>query len=85
MTHQELRDYLIPACKKVIKDYSPYVSVVDAEELDRLLGLKTYHDYCLNDGRKPLPEEVRQLYIKLAGPHGRTILKAWRILKGLDR
>ncbi len=86
MTSEELGKYYIPAIKMVVPSYNSYATVADAEELDRLLGTSIYQEWVANrPGRHPLPEELKQLYIKLSGPHGRTVLKAWRILKGLDR
>lgn len=32
----------------------------------------------------PMPEELKNLLIMLAGPHGHALLKAYRIRKGLE-
>ena len=83
MTHEEIVKYLNPACENILGPLrSPYVSYDDADKLDLLLGLNYWSAH---DPYQTLPEEIKQLYIKLAGPHGKTVLKAWRILKGLDK
>jgi hypothetical protein len=79
MTLEEIEKYLNPACVRIIGLKMPYVTCGDADKLDDLLGLDYWSCH-----RTPMPEEIKQLYIKLAGPHGKTVLKAWRILKGLE-
>jgi len=74
MTLDEINKYLVPACERVLECKWGYVSVADAEKLDDLLGIKAYHDYSYDISREPLAEELRSLYVKLAGPHGKTLL-----------
>ena len=84
MTMEEITDLLNPACKVAIDClHQSYVCVGDARKLDDLIGIPAYHDYELGD-RNPISDELKSLYQKLAGPHGKAILKAYRIQKGLE-
>lgn len=78
MTSQELIDYWIPACMGL---------GVAASRLDGALGIDEYVKYtsstAIND--RHMSSELRILLIKLAGPHGKTILRAFRIRKGLEK
>lgn len=84
MTVSDLYNYYVPASRSLF-GYNPVMSVSLAL-LDQALGIAAYATYMrteyVNDS--PLDEEIRQLLIKLAGPHGKTILKAYRIRKGLE-
>lgn len=55
------------------------------KELDKALGITEYHDFYRSrqEDDTPLPEELKKLLLMLAGPHGKTILKVYRIRKGL--
>lgn len=55
-------------------------------KLDEALGCNAWADYC-NRGHsedKPMSPEFRNLLEMLSGPHGLTILKAYRAKRGLD-
>lgn len=54
-------------------------------ELDKALGITEYRDFYVSrqEDDTPLAEELKKLLLMLAGPHGKTILKAYRIRKGL--
>jgi hypothetical protein len=80
MNHEEVTIFLIPALKGLGKQ----VCVQEAEHLDSALGVAHYRNYYLNLNKEPAPEEYINLLRQLAGPHAHTILKAYRIKKGLE-
>lgn len=54
--------------------------------LDRLLGVNEFKrwSWVSLEDETPMPEQLKEVVRKLAGPHGRTILKAYRIKRGLE-
>lgn len=54
-------------------------------KLDKALVVSIHADYCsrLRSEDFPLSDDMRELLIKLAGPHGKVILKAYQIKKGI--
>jgi len=56
-------------------------------KLDQELGLAEYQHFWVNPHAKdiPLPQDLKKLLVMLAGPHGKSILKAYRIQKGLEK
>lgn len=91
MNHHDLIDYWIPACESVYTDgLTPLpMNVRDRidfyHRLDKDLDIREYHFYRVNPPQddKPISADLRELLIKLAGPHGKTILKAYQIRKGI--
>lgn len=79
MTYSELMTYYIPACRNIMGD----TKITTAKEFDKLLGTSMYRGYNY-DSRARLSEMEIQLLKLLAGPHGKAILKAYRIQKGLE-
>lgn len=55
-------------------------------ELDKALGITEYREFFPRPASldKPMNEELKKLLVLLAGPHGKTILKVYRIRKGLE-
>lgn len=76
MISGEMDTYWIPAARNLGLNYW--------SELDNALGVDEYRV-----GRpfshEPLPQDLKKLLVMLAGPHGKTILKAYRIQKGLEK
>lgn len=79
MTTEELTDYWIPACMGL--------GWVAPSRLDGALGIDEYAKFMANTAinDRHMSSELRILLIKLAGPHGKTILRAFRIRKGLEK
>lgn len=83
MIFREVTTLLVPACKNLgFMNKQGLVSMAHAEYLDKVLGINVYRDFVANSGTRegePLSEELVQLFKSLAGPHGRTILRAYQI------
>ncbi len=58
----------------------------DGESLDDLLGITEFNGYCNRPATEdyPMSSELRSLLLGLLGPYSETILKAYRIKKGLE-
>ncbi len=83
MTLDELRKYLLPA----LRGLGLQETIFNAEKLDEMLSVdwyKNYHHSKKGEIPPSLSEEAKTLYRGLAGPHAQTILKAYRIRKGLE-
>lgn len=80
MTFDECTKLLSPALLNLFGENT----VGKANKLDSLLGVTHYADFCARNNAPPLPDEIRNLYIALAGPHAKTVLKIWQIRKGLN-
>jgi hypothetical protein len=80
MTLSEVKEYLIPALNGLGMEETVYY----AEQLDDLLGITAYRNYAQGRIKTYLTPEQRNLYRALAGPHAHTVLKMWRIRKGLE-
>lgn len=82
MTGDEVDKYLIPALSNLFTEDSSKVGFT----LDDLLGLDVYNNYVVSNKSEeiPLTDEQKELFIKLAGPYGQVVLKAYRIQKGLE-
>lgn len=76
MTLREVTDYLMPA----LRGLGMECTVDASDRLDVLLGFDPYQSY----QHIELTEEHKNLYRALAGPHAHTVLKMWRIKKGLE-
>lgn len=95
MTENELTEYYIPALEKCLninlKNIKRVKYLGEQSDVllhfDKLLGITEYEKYRSTTASldEPLPEPLKELLIKLAGPHGKTILKAYRIKKGLEK
>jgi hypothetical protein len=95
MTYDELFEYWMPVANKFFPKGAE-ISGLDGlhghipyQAVDRLLGIDeyTYGYYHASQRTKPstpISQELKQLLVALAGPHGDTILKIYRIQKGLD-
>lgn len=86
MNMEDCHDYFVQAA---IKLYAPLPSgsLGDAcLALDKALGVDLYRGYMTRPSTLdfPLPAHWRELLTKLAGPHGKTILRAYRIKRGLE-
>lgn len=82
MTYVEVLELLVPALQGLGR-----ASTVDqAKLLDQETGVDYYHQYTTLRTMQhvPLPEDYANLLRQLAGPHAHTILKAYRIKKGLE-
>lgn len=82
MTNDEIHTLYIPACQNVMSPIESWVSMKNAEDFDKLLSINEY-ELWVNKIRNPLPDELRNLLIGLAGPYHVAILKAYKIRKGL--
>jgi hypothetical protein len=92
VTVNECEKYWHPAAKNVCNEpsvRSPNASrLTRGFRLDTALGVRIYHEYIhtVDTGSdEPLSYEWKKLLTSLAGPHGKTILKIYRIQKGLDK
>ena len=81
--------YWIPACTNLFGEHD--VGGVGFRidfytKLDRALDVELYTRFWCRASRrdKPLDENTRNLLVKLAGPHGRTILRAYQIQHGIE-
>lgn len=85
MNMDDSSDYWWPAAEALIPVLKK-PSYNQAEMLDDLLGVTMFADYCKRRSEEdfPLSEEWKVLLTALAGPYGQTILKAYRIKKGLE-
>jgi hypothetical protein len=89
MNFSDLRELWIPAITRLYGSAG-----ADTEDgwsnyilLDKALGIteyrQFYHRSALLD--YPIAEDLKKLLVMLAGPHGKSILKAYRIQKGLEK
>lgn len=79
--------YYTPAAWNLFDDTASQYNASSHYALDEALGYPYYDEYCKrrHEDDFPLDDDMRELLIKLAGPHGKTILKMYRIKKGLDK
>ena len=90
MTHDDLIKYFRPAAAacfpKIDRNEIGQNGAHYLLALDKALGRNMYKLYYTrkfsNDG--PIRPQTRELLRKLAGPHGKTILKMYRIQKGWE-
>ena len=89
MTTDDFVQYWKPACVNLIK-----LGIISGNQytggrpLDTLLGVDEYRQWFPTSslhGTDPLPDELKNVCRYLQGPHAVTILKAFRIRKGLDK
>jgi len=71
MTTFEFQEFWVPACTAL---------KVTSLELDVLIGSEEWSIFNkrMSWEDTPLPENLKQLLVMLAGPHGPTILRAYR-------
>jgi hypothetical protein len=84
MTRDEAMQYWYPAVRNLF-DVPGHESLYHSRELDKCLGVEHYRIYlqtALEDD-KPLPQDMIDLLIKLRGPHGKAILKAYQAQRGI--
>ncbi len=90
MTSEELHLYWDPACKRLglYPEEGRLVNLTAIfgtfEKLDSLLGTKHFYSW-RRDTNSPLDSETIQLLQQLAGPHGKTVLRVYRIRAGLEQ
>lgn len=77
MNTDDFYDYFNPACVNLD---------IAKADLDNHLGIAEYTKWSRSppDLGKPMSSKLKALFKALQGPHGATILKAFRIQKGLD-
>lgn len=83
----EVIKYWLPAVGNLLDKPSNHVLVSDCHELDQLLGVDFYRKFKTAHDLKEAPvmnAKLKRLLTALAGPHGKTLLKAYRIKKGLE-
>lgn len=85
----DLTEYWKPAAQNLSRLgalYPSYNSWGLYSKLGDALGIKEYDDFLgrANHLDFPISDELKQLLIMLTGPHAVTILKAYRIQKGLE-
>lgn len=82
MTYDDVIELLVPA----LQGLGRASTVGQAKLLDQETGVDYYHQYSTLQPMRhvPLPEDYANLLRQLAGPHAHTILKAYRIKKGLE-
>ena len=85
MNGKDYTDYWVPACKNLF-GWGLGTSDVQswAEQLDAALGIRECADFWNRRAilDKPMSDELKRLLVALAGPHGRTILKAIQARRG---
>lgn len=91
MTSQEAQKYWYP----VVHVLYGKIDIFTAAEtiyskyhrLDEELGIKEYSKYINRPSAAdyPMSDELKNLLTLLIGPHGKTILKMYRIKKGLEK
>lgn len=81
MNRKDVEKYWIPACARLLSE-----EMYDKHKLDELLGINEYGRYMNRAHAEdyPMSESLQQLLRSLAGPHGKTLLKVYRIKKGLE-
>lgn len=83
MTLLELYELWLPVCVKLFGGETQE----DRKLLDELLGVKEFDRYLQNKFHYedvPMSEDVKSILVMILGPHGETMVKVWRIRKGLD-
>lgn len=84
MIRDDWVSHWIPACENL---FGKGHSFEWNKQLDDALGIDELQSVWGNDESprfKPMTEELKKLLELLAGPHGKTLLKAYRIRKGLE-
>ncbi len=92
MTGEELQELWLPAAQRLFGEAKVGASTsfnnyaLHGKKLDKLLGIDDYHIFILCPSYKDTEssEDLKKLLRALAGPHGKTILKMYRIQKGLE-
>lgn len=90
MTSEEFRIYWLPAyfnlkeigcLQEADRDTGAFGA--NGTAMDKLLGVTQWEAFgdVLQDN---MPDDLKKLLSMLAGPHGKTILKAYRIRRGLE-
>lgn len=82
MNLNDCSEYWYPACKNLFGSST----IATAKQLDRALGSAIFSEYLPRPLVEdfPLNDEMKMLLTKLAGPHGKTLLRAYRARKGLE-
>lgn len=79
MNSLNFRDYWLPAAENL------FTTPDACSRLDYALGMAEYHSYCRTKSKYDveMSNELKNLLRLLAGEHGQTILKMYRIKRGL--
>lgn len=82
MNRDNLHEYWIPACENLFKN----TNTSGKHHLDSALGTNEYEKYLQRRDSQDyeMCEELKHLLAMLAGPHGHTVLKIYRLRKGLE-
>lgn len=88
MIHSEYLNLWIPVCERLYPRFTVNDVILKRhylESLDRDLNVNEYATYWHNPPHADLPmkRELRELLLKLKGPHGKTLLKAYQIREGI--
>lgn len=89
MNAEDFMVYYRPAAERIMDRVFTPNSLDDALEhfsdFDALLGIDYFKQYAKRHSADdfPIPQPMRELLTALAGPHGKTILKAYWAKKGL--
>ena len=89
MRTEDVTNFWIPAMEALFKEGDHmWCSSLYAIKLDDLLGVRVYNEFWNSklhfEGRAPLSDDLKQVCRMLAGPHAKAVLKAYRIVKGLE-
>ncbi len=93
MNAKDYANYWVPACKNLFDERMYRLGDGQEEiyswasQLETALGIGNLTAYWQRTAREdyPMSTELRELLTKLAGPHGKTVLKTYRIQKGLEK
>jgi hypothetical protein len=85
MTAEEKLTYWDPAARSIF--WKVRGTEAANQALGKTLGLSDYKDWVHRDPEEdfPMSDDLKGLLTLLAGPHGLSILKAYRIKKGLKK
>lgn len=87
MTSWDIRNYWRPAAIALFGlSFDSAENEAKLYHLDEMLGIKEYSKYMRRPVTQdyPMSDELKNLLMLLVGPHGKTILKVYRIKKGLE-
>lgn len=89
MIRSDINQYYAPACKNLFGDFDVDDLATRQslyKKLDAAIGVIEYYSWCFTPEfhDMPLSNDLKWLLTNLAGPHGKTILKMYRIKIGLE-
>jgi hypothetical protein len=88
MNLDDFVNYWEPACENLFgerPDTSIEENIKYYRKLDSALGTETYKRFWNRSMQKdfPMEENLKNLLVKLAGPHGKALLRAYQIQHGV--